>query len=216
MATKVMIADDHTMFRAGLAAIISDMEGVEIVAEAENGAEALRLAQEHKPDILLLDINMPFLDGYEVMAEMEKLELPTKTIVVSMHDDDEHIVKALSAGAQGYLCKCAEPVEVKKAICEVANNQPYFNDRTNSAMLSSLMLKKNKDIAQVGHEKLSEKEIKILQLLADGLSNEEIAKTIFASTRTIENIRYGLMKKVGVSNGLGLIVYAIKNQLVKI
>lgn len=215
MKTKIVIADDHKMFRAGLASIISGLENVEIVAEAENGAEALRLAKEHMPDILLLDINMPFLNGFEVLAEIEKQELAIKTIIISMHDDDEHIVQALSAGAQGYLCKTAEPEEVQKAIDELAKGNVYFNERTNSAMLNSLMYKK-KAAAVVNHESLSEKEMKILQLLAEGMSNEEIASTIFASTRTIENIRYGLMKKVGVNNGLGLIVYAIKNQLVKI
>lgn len=215
MKTKILIADDHKMFRTGLAAIVREIDNVEIVAEADNGAEALRLAKKHLPDIMLLDINMPLLNGLEVLAEVEKLQLSIKTIIVSMHDDDEHIVQALSAGAQGYLCKTAEPEEVQKAINELVKGHVYFNERTNSAMLNSLMHKK-KAATAVSQESLTEKEMKILQLLAEGMSNEEIATAIFASTRTIENIRYGLMKKVGVNNGLGLIVYAIKNQLVKI
>ena len=216
MPVKIMIADDHTMFRTGLATVLRGFEEMEVVAQAKDGPEALRLDQELKPDVILLDINMPMLDGFEVLDELKKRGSAAKAIMISMHEEDEYIVKALSAGANGYLCKTAEASEIRKAVNTVVKDNVYFNELTNNAMLKQVIDKNTKTGVKAIDDNFSEKELMILQLLADGLSNNDIAQKIFASARTVENTRYNMMKKIGVNNGMGLLVYAIKNQLIKV
>lgn len=218
MPIRIVLADDHKMFRKGLTSILSCFENMDVIAEAENGAEALRLVEQQRPDVLLLDLNMPLLNGFEVLEELKKRSIQVKVIVISMHEDDEHIIQALTAGAHGYLCKNADPEEIENAINSISKGNVYFNERTNNAMLKQVIGKTQpKQIEEpVAIEEFSDKEMKILQHLADGLSNAEIASSIYASVRTVENLRYSMMKKLGVSNGMGLLIYAIKNQLVKV
>lgn len=214
MPLRILIADDHRIFRKGLRAIVSTFTDVIVVGEATNGGEALYLTDAEKPDILLLDINMPILTGLEVLEELAKRNLRTKALMISMHEDECHTVKCLKAGACGYLSKDAEPAEIEKAIRQIASNGMYYNDAINSALLNQLVHKES--TAVVNSNELNAKELKILQYMAEGLSNHDIASKTFSSIRTVENIRFGLMKKFGVNNGISLLVQAIKQKVVSI
>ena len=214
MALRILIADDHRIFRKGLRNVISTFDNMEVVGEAINGAEALYLTDAEKPDILLLDINMPILNGIEVLEEMAKRNLSTKALMISMHEDSMHMLKCLKAGACGYLSKDAEPAEIEKAIRQIASNGMYYNDAINNALRNQLI--QNDSTTILNSNELNDKEVTILQYMAEGLSNQDIASKTLSSVRTVENIRYGLMKKFGVNNGISLLIQAIKMKVVTI
>lgn len=215
MATRIVIADDHRIFRNGLKQIVSAFEGMQVVGEAVNGAEALYLADAEKPDIMLLDINMPILTGVEVLEEIAKRKLNIKVLMITMHEDENHVLKCIKAGANGYLSKDAEPAEIEIALRQVAKTGMYYNDAVNKALLNQVVKGQEEPILITSNE-LNDKEKSILQFMAEGMSNQDIASKTFSSVRTIENIRYGLMKKFGVNNGITLLIQAIKHKVVTV
>lgn len=215
--TKVLVADDHKLFRSGLISMLKEHEEIEVACEAENGAEALKLAASTHPDVMLLDLDMPVMTGYDVLKELKKVNSPVKCIVISMHASDEFMVRAVTAGACGFIAKNAEPSEIVIAIESVNRNHFYFNENINNAMLKSLV--KGKRIEPTFNAvdvSFSEKDIQILQKMVDGYTNAEIASQLYISLRTVENLRWNMMRKVGVNNVVGLIVYAIKHNLINI
>lgn len=216
MAISVIIADDHRIFRSGLAAILKAYSDIEVIAEANDGEEAVQLTLSKHPDVLLLDLNMPVKSGYEVLQELAKTMCSTKTIIISMHSNIDAIVKAVTAGATGYIPKEADPEEIIQAIHSVVKNHFYFNERVNSAMLKSLISDTSiKPVFEVEAD-FNEKEKAILQQMIDGQVNADIANSLHISQRTVENIRWQMMKKIGVNNIVGLVVYAIKHNVVRI
>jgi len=215
--TKVLVADDHRLFRSGLIAMLKEHDEIEVASEAENGAEALKLAASTNPDVMLLDLDMPVMTGYDVLKELKKVNSPVKCIVISMHASDEFMVRAVTAGACGFIAKNAEPSEIVTAIESVNRNHFYFNDNINNAMLKSLVKgKRIEPTFNVVDVQFSEKDTQILQKMVDGYTNAEIASQLYISLRTVENLRWNMMRKVGVNNVVGLIVYAIKHNLINI
>jgi DNA-binding NarL/FixJ family response regulator len=216
MAIKVMIADDHKLFRRGMVAILNQCDDIELVGEAGDGDEAIKLAQIREPDVLLLDLNMPIKTGYEVLRELRAVNSKCKIIVVSMLGNADSIVRAITDGASGYVTKEADPEEILTAIRSVYKNNFYFNEQSNDAMLRSLTNKRVGVPAEPSEVHFNEKELAIIQKMIDGRNNVEIASELFISQRTVENIRWQMMKKVGVSSVVGLIVYAIKHNMVEV
>jgi DNA-binding NarL/FixJ family response regulator len=211
---QYIIADDHKIFRQGLKMTLADDHKIKCTGEAANGLELLELLQKARPDVILLDLKMPEMDGLEVLKEIRQRYEDLKVIVLTMFDDEHFILHMMEAGANGYLLKNAEPSEIKNAIHAAFENGYYFNDLVNTVMLKKIV-QQHKTTPKFRDEiKLNDKEAEILKLICEEHTAAEIGKKIFLSTRTVEGIRSMLLEKIGVRNTAGLVMYAVKNGIV--
>jgi DNA-binding NarL/FixJ family response regulator len=210
---RVTLTDDHVLFRKGLASIIREFEGVELVAESGNGKELIDQVAQLNPDVALIDLNMPVMDGIRATAYLKEHFPLVRVIIVSMIDQPEYIVKLIRMGANGYLLKNAEPAEVEKAIKQVYSADYYFNERTSAALLDDLL--RERAIHKAAESQaLSTREIEIIQLICKEQTNQEIATQLGISPRTVEAHRRHIMEKIGAKNTAGLILYGLKHQLI--
>ncbi|UPT66409.1 MAG: response regulator transcription factor [Sphingobacteriales bacterium JAD_PAG50586_3] len=205
------ITDDHKIFRKGLKLILDDDKKLEFVGEAENGHELLELLKNTHIDVILLDLKMPEMDGFEVAKRIRAQNIDSKIIILTMHDDAQFIVRLMETGANGYLVKNTDPSEVKTAIYSVMESGYYFNDHVSSAMLKTLINKNNLKANFKNSIELNDKEKEVLQLICQEFTAAEIAEKVFLSPRTVEGIRSSLLEKIGVRNTVGLVVYALKH-----
>jgi DNA-binding NarL/FixJ family response regulator len=214
---NIAIADDHKIFRDGMKMALSGKENLKMLWEAENGKEMMHKIAIKMPDVLLMDIRMPEIDGINAIQLIRKEYEALKIIVLTMYDDKEMITRMMEMGANAYLTKTTDPEEVYEAILTCMNDDFYFNDLVNNAVMGKLMQKKS--VRQFYADKIpvsfTEKEIKILQLLAEDKSTEEISKIVFLSPRTIETIRQNMKTKVDAKTIGGLIMYGIRNKLIE-
>ena len=212
---RVMIADDHRLFRKGIVAVLKEIKGITVINEAENGKELLEKLVYEQPDVVLMDIKMPEMDGIEATEIVISKYPEVKVIMLTMHDDEQFITHMVDLGAHGYLLKNSDVRELELAIHKVMKQGYYFNDKVSEVLLTSLIGKKSKlDKRKKGELNFSKREYEVLQLICDGFTNSQIAEKLFLSTRTVEGYRYKLCDKVGVKNTAGLVRYAIKNGLV--
>ncbi len=209
-----IIADDHKIFREGLKYAISDDPKLLLVGEAENGKVLLKLLEKKKADVILLDIKMPEMDGIETTICLHETYPHIKILMLTSFDDEHFIIHLLEHGANGYLLKNAEPDEIKKAIHTVYNNDYYFNHLVSKTMLKSITKDQNGNAKLKNTVNLNERELEVLKLVCQEMTNTEIAAEIFLSPRTIEGIRKTLIEKIGVRNTAGLVLYAIKNGII--
>ena len=212
---KVAIADDHTLFRTGVKTSLQSRKDIQMVAEAENGMQLLNLLRHIQPDVVLLDIQMPIMDGLTTLPEIKKLYPNVKVIMLSMHNDHSVISKMMEIGANSYLTKESGSEMIYEAIRGVYENDFYFNELVNKAVLLKLQHKKTVRQFYPNPVKLSEKELRILKLIADDKTTEEISKEVFLSPRTIETIRQNMKQKVGAKTIAGLVMYATRNKLLE-
>jgi DNA-binding NarL/FixJ family response regulator len=214
---KIAIADDHKIFRDGIKMALSNKENLKILWEAEDGRDMMHKIEIKMPDVLLMDIRMPEIDGINAIQILRKEYQAVKIIVLTMYDDHQMISKMMEMGANAYLTKTTDPEEIYEAILTCMNEDFYFNDLVNAAVMGKLMQKKS--VRQIYGDSLpvtfSEKEIKILQLLSEDKTTEEISKQIFLSPRTIETIRQNMKSKVNAKTIGGLIMYAMRNKLIE-
>jgi DNA-binding NarL/FixJ family response regulator len=215
MTIRIALADDHKIFRDGIRMALSGKEYLRILWEADDGKDLMHKIMLKKPDVLLMDIRMPELDGINAIGLLRKEFEDLKIIVLTMYDDQEMISKMLELGANAYLTKTADPEEIYQAILTCMNDEFYFNDLVNRAVLSKLQTRKQVRQFYPQSVKFSEKELRILKLLADDKTTEEISKEIFLSPRTIETIRQNMKTKVGVKTIAGLIMYGMRNKLIE-
>ena len=208
---KIAIADDYKIFREGLKVGLSDDSNLQIVLEADNGEELLKGMETISPDIILMDLKMPLMDGMEATKEVRKKYPEIKVLVVSMYEDDNFIIHLMEIGANGYLLKNAEPDEIRRAIYSVCENGYYFNDLVNKALLKKLVLKNNLKPSFNQNIDLTEREMEVLKMICMEKTAAEIAKEIFLSPRSVEGIRQRLIEKIGVRNTAGLVMFAAKN-----
>lgn len=211
---KVVIADDHALFRTGVKTSLSSHKDIQLVAEAENGMQLLNLLRHLKPDIILLDIQMPIMDGYTTLPEIKKLYPEMKIIMLSMNNDPSIITRMMEIGANSYLTKDSDSETIYNAIRTCFEQEFFFNDLTNKALLNGLRMKKTVD-APPPEINLSEKEITILKLMCEEKSTKEIADIVDLSPRTVEAIRDKLKTKTGVKSMAGLVMYAVKAGIVE-
>lgn len=211
---KIAIADDYKIFREGLKVGFSADEGVEVIMEADNGEDLLKLMESSTPDVILMDLKMPIMDGMEATKAVRKKYPAVKILVVSMYEDDKFIIHLMETGANGYLLKNAEPDEILRSIYAVHENGYYFNDLVNKALLKKLIIKNNFKPSFNQNVELSEREMEVLKLICEEKTAAEIAKEIFLSPRSVEGIRQRLIEKVGVRNSAGLVMFAVKNGIV--
>ncbi len=210
---KFAIADDHKIFRDGIKMALNGKPHLKLVWEAEDGKEMMHKLTIKKPDLLLLDIRMPELDGINALQLIRKEYDELRIVVLSMYDDKEMVSKMMEMGANAYLTKTTDPNEIYEAILACMNEDFYFNDLVNQAVLLKLNHKKSIRQFYPNPIKFSEKEIQILKLLAEDKTTEEISKLVFLSPRTIETIRQNMKNKVGAKTIAGLIVYGMRNKL---
>ncbi|HEY5371653.1 MAG TPA: response regulator transcription factor [Hanamia sp.] len=214
---KISIADDHKIFRDGIKMALSPRQDLKMLWEAEDGKDLLHKMAIKKPDLLLMDIRMPEIDGINAIELLRKEYEDLKIIVLSMYDDQQMISKMMEMGANAYLTKTTDPDEIYEAILTCMNEEFYFNQLVNKAVMGKLMHKKSVN-RQYGIEapiNFSEKELKILQLLGEDKTTEEISKIVFLSPRTIESIRQNMKTKVGAKTIGGLIMYGMRNKMIE-
>ncbi|GAC1420788.1 MAG: response regulator transcription factor [Flavisolibacter sp.] len=210
---KVAIADDHKIFRDGIKMALKDREYLKILWEAEDGKDLMHKLTLKQPDVLLMDIRMPEVDGINAIGMIRKEYENIRIIVLTMYDDQEMITKMMEMGANAYLTKTTDPDEIYQAILTCMNDEFYFNDLVNKAVLLKLQHKKSVRQFYPNPVKFSEKEIKILKCIAEDKTTEEISKEVFLSPRTIETIRQNMKQKVGAKTIAGLVMYAMRNKL---
>ena len=214
---SIAIADDHKIFRDGIKMALSGKRDLKILWEAQDGREMLQKLAEHKPDVLLMDIRMPEIDGMSAIPIVRKDYEDLKIIILTMYEDQEMIWKMMDMGANAYLTKTTDPEEIYDAILTCMNDDFYFNELVNKAVMGKFMKQKVDAHHHITNETVhfNEKELKILQLLAEDKTTDEISKTIFLSPRTIETIRQHMKYKTNVKTIGGLIVYGIRHKLIQ-
>ncbi len=212
---KVALADDHKIFRDGIKMSLKNREFLKILWEANDGKDMMHKLRIKIPDVLIMDIRMPEVDGINAIQLIRKEYENLKIIVLSMYDDKEIITRMMEFGANAYLTKTTEPDEIYKAIIGCMNDDFYFNDLVNSAVLLKLQNKRAVRRFYPNAVKFSEKELKILKLISEDKTTEEISENIFLSPRTIETIRQNMKSKVGAKTIAGLLMYAMRNKLVE-
>jgi len=210
---KVIIADDHVLFRAGVKTSLSVKKDVELIAEADNGMQLLNLLRHYEPDVILLDIQMPIMDGIQTLPEIRKLYPQVKVIILSMHNDHSMISKLMEIGANSYLTKNSDSETIYQAIKTCYEQEFFFNELTNKALLTGLRTKRT-DLGIPQDVNLSEKELTVLKLMCEEKSTKEIADIVEISPRTVEAIRDKLKTKTGSKSMAGLVMYAVKNRII--
>jgi DNA-binding NarL/FixJ family response regulator len=214
---KVIIVDDHDMFRNGIKVLLSSSDFIELQAEARNGKEFIDMLPNYDPDVILMDISMPIMDGFEAtkLALEQKPEL--KILALSMFGEEEYYFRMIKAGVKGFILKSSGISELEKAISLVSKNESYFSNELLRMIIVNLNENNaKKDTAEDASNQLTESEVEILRLVAGGLSNEEIADKLKISTTTIITHRAGLLNKTSCNNTASLVMYAIKNKLVSL
>lgn len=214
---NVGIAEDQEIFRKGLIGLLESIPGVHICAEATNGLELLTFMQSRCPDIVILDYNMPVLNGIQTALEIKKKYHHVRVIILSMYSEEEIVLHALENGAHAFLSKDDDLEEIERAIKGVLNNNYFFNDRLSKVFLNQLLEQgKIEPKFPKQNEKFSVDELKIIQLISQEKTTAEIASVMNKSVRTIEKYRTNMMERVGAQNSIGLIMYAIKHNLLSI
>lgn len=211
---RVIIADDHALFRTGVRTALSANAGIKMIGEAQNGRHLLELLQTITPDVILLDIQMPVMDGLSTLPEVKRLYPNVKVIMLSMINDPSMVSRMMELGANGYLTKDSDPGVIWEAIVTAHNNEFYFNDLTNKAMLNGLRTRQAVTPAPVDVA-LTDKEITILKLMCEEKTTREIADMVDLSPRTVEAIRDKIKIKAGVKSMAGLVMYAVKAGIVQ-
>ncbi len=213
MAIKIMITDDHSMIREGLKNLLELDGDIEVIAEAVDGEDCLEKLLTVTPDVLLLDINMPKMNGLEVLKKLKERKSKVKVLVLTVHNETEYLMKAVEIGINGYVLKDSESAELKKAIYAINDGENYIQPSLIPS-LNSKMIEKNEDEIKI--ESLTKRELQVLKELAIGKFNRDIAKEMEISERTVKNHISSIFKKLDVTDRTQAAVFAIKNDLIKI
>jgi two-component system response regulator NreC len=212
---RILLADDHAIVRRGLKSLLESTPDLTVIAEAGDGKEALRLAAEHHPDLAVLDIAMPLLNGIDVAAQLQTMAKPPRVIMLSMHTDESYILRALAAGAQGYLLKEATDEDLIPAIRTVATGKPFFSPAVSAVLVEDYMRHlKARGITDTFHL-LTAREREVLQLLAEGRSNKEVALQLDLALSTVETHRANLMQKLSLHNTAEIVLYAVRKGMIR-
>lgn len=213
---EVVLADDHQMFRDGIKSVLNEEAGISVVGEVGNGNELMTLLSKSQPDLVITDISMPGISGIEV-SKMIKSSYPTvKVLILSMHTNEEFITKAIDIGADGYLPKDTSMKELLEAIRVISHGESYFNKSISDTIIKS-MINKSKSKQVAGKKaSLTNREIEIVLLVVDGLTNKEIAEKLFISVRTVDSHKNNIMQKLHLKSSVDLVKYAIRNKMVNL
>jgi DNA-binding NarL/FixJ family response regulator len=215
---NIAIADDHALFRKGLVGLLEDFEFVGQVIEASDGLElieSLKVASP-LPDVVLLDLRMPVMDGVEATDRIRELFPELKIIILTMQDDENFIVYMIEKGINGYLLKDVEPEELERALLTLREKDYYFNEKLTDLVVKGLFLKGRKPAGIYYETLFTERELEVLRLICEEYTNAEMAEKLNVSKRTIDSHRNSLLEKSGVKNAAGLVLYAVRNGIVKL
>lgn len=213
MSIKVMLADDHVLMREGIRQLLEFDGTISVVAEANNSVECMEQLLSVHPDILLLDINMPVMNGIEVLQEIKKKNISVKVLVLTVHNEVEYLLKAVDIGVDGYIMKDAESAELKNAINCIMQGETYIQPSLVPALNNRLV---SRDIDKEKINSLTKRELEVLIEVANGMFNKEIATSLNISERTVKNHISNIFKKIDVSDRTQAAVFAIKNNLIKL
>jgi DNA-binding NarL/FixJ family response regulator len=211
---RVLLADDHKLFRAGIRSLLQTLDDLEVVAEAGDGREALRLAEIHRPDVVLLDIMMPNLNGLDAAARMARALPRSRVIMLSMNTDEDSVLKTLRAGAVGYLVKTADPAELELAVRAVARGERFLSSAISGHVVAASLHRIEREQGTL--ERLTPRLREVLQLVAEGHTTKEIANKLGISPKTTEAYRGELMKSLDIHDVASLTRYAIRSGLVSL
>jgi DNA-binding NarL/FixJ family response regulator len=218
-SVKVIIADDHTLIRAGIRQLLQNIKGVEVIAEASNGREAIQLIKELLPDLVLLDVAMSELNGLEVTQQINKENISVSIIILSMYANEEYVIQALKAGASGYLLKDAAPNELELAINAVIKGEIYLSPSISKNLITDYLRRINNGFSDEKDQdnvfaRLTSRQREILQLIAEGNSTKEIANKLNISIKTIETHRSQIMERLDIHDIPGLVRYAMRTGII--
>lgn len=213
MKTKVMIADDHSLIREGIKQLLEFDGSIEVISEASNGVECLEKLEVLSPDVLLLDINMPDMNGIDVLKQLKEIKSDVKVLILTVHNELEYLLKAIDIGVDGYILKDSESSELKKAIDIICKGENYIQPSLIPALNNQLA---NRDVDKDKIDLLTSREYEVLIQVANGMSNKEIATNLNISERTVKNHISNIFKKIDVSDRTQAAVFAIKNNIIKL
>ena len=213
MAAKIIIADDHSMVREGIKQLLELDGDVEVIGEASDGVECLALLEKSVPQVLLLDINMPNMNGLEVLERIKENNIDVKVIILTVHNEIEYLLKSVEIGIDGYMLKDSDSTELKKAIFSVINGETYIQPNL-IPLLNSKMIER--DVDKVKIDLLTKRELEVLKLLSVGLYNKEIGEKLEISERTVKNHISSIFKKIDVTDRTQSAVFAIRNNLISV
>jgi DNA-binding NarL/FixJ family response regulator len=214
MLIRVLLADDHSVVRQGLRAWLERSSDVQVVGEAADGREAVTLAEQLEPDVVIMDIAMPMLNGIEATGQITRRSPEIKVIILSMHADESYILRALGAGAKGYLLKESTETDVLPAVRSVREGKPYFTPSIARLLLEDYMRALKQNNLQDSYDLLTEREREVLQLLAQGKSNKEVAQVLNLSPHTIDSHRTNMMQKLNLHNTAEIVLYAVRKGII--
>jgi two-component system, NarL family, response regulator NreC len=211
---RILIADDHGIVRTGLRLQLERKEGFQVVGEAADGREAVRMAEELVPDVVIMDIAMPSLNGIQAASQIVKSLPKTEVIMLSMHSDETYITRTLAAGARGYLLKENAEVDLYRAVEVVAQGKPFFSPAIANTLLEDYMCQMQQRGLQDSYDLLTDREKEILQLLAEGKSNKDVAVLLNLSTNTVETHRTRIMQKLDLHSAAEIVLYAVRKRII--
>jgi DNA-binding NarL/FixJ family response regulator len=212
--TRILICDDHTLFVEGIKAMLRNESSLEIVGEARDGRQAVELVKELKPDLLLMDVSMPDMNGFDATQRVHELDPNIKVLILTMHDEEELVARCLEAGAAGYIIKDAPASQLLYAIEMVTKGERYLSPVVLKQVVAGYV--KNSNVPQTSYDRLSPREREVLKLLAEGLSVKEVATRLNLSVKTVDVHKTNLMKKIDVHDRTELIKYAIRQKLIAV
>ncbi len=211
---RILVADDHGIVRKGLRFLLDRQPGMEVVGEACEGREAVKLCEELSPNIVIMDVAMPKLNGVEATSQIIKSNPATGIVILSMHADESYLVRALSAGAKGYLLKDSAEDEIVRAVEVVSQGRPFFSPQIAQSLLEDYVRGMQQRGVQDSYDLLTDREREVLQLLAEGKSNKEVATILDLSTYTVETHRTNLMHKLNLHNTAEIVLYAVRKKII--
>lgn len=214
MKTRVVLADDHKLMRTGLRLIVDQHPEFTVVGEADDGREAVALTETLRPDVVVMDIGMPRLNGIEAASQITTAHPEIAVVMLSMHSDEGYVLRALKAGARGYLLKDSAEADLSRAITAVIEGKSFFSPAVSKVLLEDYMRKLSRSGAEDSFDPLSPREREILQLVAEGNSSKEVAALLNLSIHTVETHRSNIMQKLGLRGMPELILYAVRKGLI--
>ena len=213
MITRVLIADDHQLVRAGIAALLGDIPGVEVVGEASDGEQAVALASALRPDVLFLDVAMPGMSGLDALAVINEAQPAVRVVILSMHDSEEHVLRALKLGAVGFMLKDAAPEELAQAIKAVNEGNTWLSAAVSKTVIASYLERSGNDD---GPGLLTARQNQVLKMIAEGRSTKDVGFLLNLSVKTIETYRSQIMDKLDIHDLPGLVRYAIRQGIIEL
>ena len=212
---RILLADDHTVVRKGLRLLLENQPGFQVLAEAADGRAAVALAEQHAPDVVVMDLAMPTLNGIEAARQLTSRLPRTAVVFLSMHSDESYVLKALKAGARGYLLKDSAEHDLIQAVRAVAEGKSFFSPAISKMMMEDYMRELQERQVEDTYELLTTREREVLQLLAEGKSNKEVAAILNLSLYTVETHRGNILQKLNLHSGAELILYAIRKGVIQ-